>query len=172
MEAEISKLFVFMVLSIGGLVIIGILLSQFKYIDIDVHTLIYWFSSIIAIIFVFLAMSNSIYNSYDENTQYVQNASYPIFSKEIVREKEKIAYKLNFEKIVVREKGIIYEINEKEKPSILKDNTIYVTKEEYDLLKEGDEIPFIFNTETKSIRLNEKEFAELIESLKNREDAK
>lgn len=41
--------------------------------------------------------------------------------------------------------------------------TILVTKEEYDLLKKGDEIPFMDNTETRSTEIDKKKFNELIE---------
>lgn len=85
---------------------------------------------------------------YEINPIYQQNISYPIVSKGIVREKDKMTYMLNF--------------NLKQF-CILNDNHIYVTKEEYDLLKKSDEIPFILNTKTKSIRLDEEKFNELIE---------
>ena len=92
-----------------------------------------------------------------EDSQYVQKIAYSISSKEIVREKDKITYKLNFE---IKSSADI------------KNHTIYITKEEYDLLKEGDILPCLYNTETKSIKLDEKEFAKLIKFLKDKEDTK
>lgn len=86
-----------------------------------------------------------------EDSQYVQKIAYSISSKEIVREKDKITYRLNF-KI--------------ENSFIFNNKDIYITKEEYDLLKKSDEISFIFNTKTKSIRLDEEKFNDLIEELK------
>ena len=85
---------------------------------------------------------------YEINPIYQQNISCPIVSKKIVREKDKITYKLNFKL---------------KRFSILNDDHIYITKEEYDLLKKSDEIPFIFNTKTKSIRLDEEKFNQFIE---------
>ena len=70
---------------------------------------------------------------YETNPIYQQNISCPIVSKKIVREKDKITYKLNF-----KLKHFF----------ILNNDHIYITKEEYDLLKKNDEIPFIFNTKT------------------------
>lgn len=86
-----------------------------------------------------------------EDSQYVQKIAYSISSKEIVREKDKITYKLNFE---IKSSADI------------KNHTIYITKEEYDLLKEGDILPCLYNTETKSIKLDEEKFNDLIEELK------
>lgn len=57
---------------------------------------------------------------YEINPIYQQNISCPIVSKKIVREKDKITYKLNFKL---------------KHFSILNDDHIYITKEEYDLLK-------------------------------------
>ena len=88
---------------------------------------------------------------YETNPIYQQNISCPIVSKKIVREKDKITYKLNFKL---------------KHSSILNYDHIYITKEEYDLLKKSDEISFIFNTKTKSIRLDEEKFNDLIEELK------
>ena len=155
MQAEIFELFEFMAISIIGLIFFGILLYKSEYADDSI--LIPWITSITIIVFVFLIMNNYIYNLYDKNSQYIQKTSYSISSKEIVREKDKITYKLNF-KI--------------ENSFIFNNKDIYITKEEYDLLKKSNEIPFIVNTKTKSIRLDEEKFAELIKSLKDKEDAK
>ena len=155
MQAEIFELFEFMAISIIGLIFFGILLYKSEYADDSI--LIPWITSITIIVFVFLIMNNYIYNLYDKNSQYIQKTSYSISSKEIVREKDKITYKLNF-KI--------------ENSFIFNNKDIYITKEEYDLLKKSNEIPFIVNTKTKSIKLDEEKFAELIKSLKDKEDAK
>ena len=155
MQAEIFELFEFMAISIMGLIFFGILLYKSEYADDSI--LIPWITSITIIVFVFLIMNNYIYNLYDKNSQYIQKTSYSISSKEIVREKDKITYKLNF-KI--------------ENSFIFNNKDIYITKEEYDLLKKSNEIPFIVNTKTKSIKLDEEKFAELIKSLKDKEDAK
>ena len=155
MQAEIFELFEFMAISIMGLIFFGILLYKSEYADDSI--LIPWITSITIIVFVFLIMNNYIYNLYDKNSQYIQKTSYSISSKEIVREKDKITYKLNFET---------------KSSTDIKNHTIYITKEEYDLLKKSNEIPFIVNTKTKSIKLDEEKFAELIKSLKDKEDAK
>ncbi|EMB37574.1 hypothetical protein [Treponema denticola] len=95
----------------------------------------------------------------EEDPIYQQSISlsYPIVSKKVNRDEEKITYKLNF-KI--------------ESSFIFNNKDIYITKEEYDLLKKSNEIPFIVNTKTKSIKLDEEKFAELIKSLKDKEDTK
>ena len=155
MQAEIFELFEFMAISIMGLIFFGILLYKSEYADDSI--LIPWITSITIIVFVFLIMNNYIYNLYDKNSQYIQKTSYSISSKEIVRKKDKITYKLNF-KI--------------ESSFIFNNKDIYITKEEYDLLKKSNEIPFIVNTKTKSIKLDEEKFAELIKSLKDKEDTK
>lgn len=95
----------------------------------------------------------------EEDPIYQQSISlsYPIVSKKVNRDEEKITYKLNF-KI--------------ENSFIFNSKDIYITKEEYDLLKKSNEIPFIVNTKTKSIKLDEEKFAELIKSLKDKEDTK
>ena len=149
MQAEIFELFEFMAISIMGLIFFGILLYKSEYADDSI--LIPWITSITIIVFVFLIMNNYIYNLYDKNSQYIQKTSYSISSKEIVREKNKITYKLNF-KI--------------ENSFIFNNKDIYITKEEYDLLKKSNEIPFIVNTKTKSIKLDEEKFNDLIEELK------
>jgi len=84
----------------------------------------------------------------EEDPIYQQSISlsYPIVSKKVNRDEEKITYKLNF-KI--------------ESSFIFNNKDIYITKEEYDLLKKSNEIPFIVNTKTKSIKLDEEKFAEL-----------
>lgn len=96
---------------------------------------------------------------FEEDPIYQQSISlsYPIVLKKVDRDKEKITYKLNF-KI--------------ENSFIFNNKDIYITKEEYDLLKKSNEIPFIVNTKTKSIKLDEEKFAELIKSLKDKEDTK
>lgn len=95
----------------------------------------------------------------EEDPIYQQSISlsYPIVSKKVNRDEGKITYKLNF-KI--------------ENSFIFNNKDIYITKEEYDLLKKSNEIPFIVNTKTKSIKLDEEKFAELIKSLKDKEDTK
>lgn len=92
---------------------------------------------------------------YETNPIYQQNISYPIVSKKIVRKKNKITYKLKFEI---------------ENSFIFNNKDIYITKEEYDLLKKGDKIPFIVNTGTKSIILDEEKFNQLIEELKMKKE--
>lgn len=92
---------------------------------------------------------------YETNPIYQQNISYPIVSKKIVRKKDKITYKLKFEI---------------ENSFIFNNKDIYITKEEYDLLKKGDKIPFIVNTGTKSIILDEEKFNQLIEELKMKKE--
>ena len=47
--------------------------------------------------------------------------------------------------------------------SFLNRLTIFVTKEEYDLLEKGDEIPFMDNTETMSTEIDKKKFNRFIE---------
>lgn len=95
----------------------------------------------------------------EEDPIYQQSISlsYPIVSKKVNRDEGKITYKLNF-KI--------------ENSFIFNNKDIYITKEEYDLLKKSNEIPFIVNTKTKSIKLDEEKFSELIKSLKDKEDTK
>ena len=104
--------------------------------------LIMFFLGIILITSLFFVLK------YETNPIYQQNISYPIVLKKIVREKNKITYKLKFEI---------------ENSFIFNNKDIYITKEEYDLLKKGDKIPFIVNTGTKSIRLDEEKFNQLIE---------
>lgn len=97
-----------------------------------------------------MVISTVSFFKFEEDFIYQQSISYPIVSKKVNRD-EKITYSLTF-KI-----GNSFIFNNRD---------IYITKEEYDLLKKGDEIPFIFNTKTKSIRLDEEKFNDLIEELK------
>lgn len=129
--------------------------NEKDYIDVD-YFLKNSFILLIAVT-IQLLLLGCIYKFYNENPKYKQNISYPIVSKEINREKERITYKLNF-KI---KKFYSY-----------KNYNIYIIKEEYDLLNEGDKIPFFYNSETKSIKLDEKKFYELIKTLKDKEDTK
>lgn len=88
-------------------------------------------------------------NKYEKDPIYQQSISYPIRLKEANRKREVVTYKITLD------------IN-----SLFFSNSFYVTKEEYDLLKEGDEIPFIYNTQTKTKEFDEKKFNQLIEKLK------
>lgn len=112
------------------------------------------FTFIIILIHIILIIN--IYESYEKDSRYTEDVVCPIFSKETYRTIGETIYKLNFYI----------------KGSIFDDNYIYVTKEEYKLLKTKTEIPFLYNTETKSIKINEKKFYELIKTLKDKEDTK
>lgn len=108
------------------------------------------------LILIHLILIINIYDSYDKDSRYIEDVVCPIFSKE------------------TKQKGVetIYRLNFYIKNSIFDDNYIYVTKEEYKLLKANTKIPFLYNTKTKSIKINEKKFYELIKILKDKEDTK
>ncbi|MGI5067092.1 hypothetical protein, partial [Treponema putidum] len=79
-----------------------------------------------------------LFNKYEKDPIYQQSISYLIRSKEVNRKGKVITYKITLD------------IN-----SLFFSNFFYVTKEEYDLLKKGDEIPFIYNIQTKTKEFDE-----------------
>ena len=107
--------------------------------------------------FVFILISGivliSSYYLYNKDARY-KKILVPIISKEMRGKNGKIKYRLIFNWSAVHY------------------HYIYVKKEEYDLLMEGEDIPCIYDIDADSLKLDKKEFAELIEKLKDEKVSK
>lgn len=93
------------------------------------------------------------YYLYNKDARY-KKILVPIISKEMRGKNGKRKYRLKFNWSAVHY------------------HYIYVKKEEYDLLMEGEDIPCIYDIDADSLKLDKKEFAELIEKLKDEKVSK
>lgn len=102
--------------------------------------------------FVFILISGivliSSYYLYNKDARY-KKILVPIHSKEMYEKNGKIKYRLKFDWSVVHY------------------HYIYITKEAYDLLIEGEDIPCIYDINADSLALDKKEFSKLIKGLKD-----
>ena len=102
--------------------------------------------------FVFILISGivliSSYYLYSKDARY-KKILVPILSKEMCGKNGKRKYRLKFDW------------------SIVHYHYIYITKEAYDLLIEGEDIPCIYDINADSLALDKKEFSKLIKELKD-----
>lgn len=88
------------------------------------------------------------YYLYNKDVRY-KKILVPIHSKEMYEKNGKRKYRLKFDWSVVHY------------------HYIYITKEAYDLLIEGEDIPCIYDINADSLALDKKEFSKLIKGLKD-----